>query len=59
MEQAVAKDLIARMENFLLQMKDGRSEQSVVLIEQIEVTLSALKAEIEKELPTVQSEPTA
>lgn len=40
---------IAILENQILALKEGRSKESIVLLEQIEFAFVALKAEVEKE----------
>ena len=57
MIQSDAKITVERIESLILVLKPERSPESLTAIEQIELFLVALKAEIEKELPTVPPGP--
>jgi len=57
MQQDTAKIIIERFEAQLQDLKEGRNEEALVLIEQIELAFVTLKAEIEKELPAEPVEP--
>jgi len=48
---------IAILENQILALKEGRSKESIVLLEQIEFAFVALKAEVEKEEVAGEKDP--
>jgi len=59
MTKSDALIVIERIESNILSLKEGRSEESLEIVKQLELTVALLKAEVEKEVPVVPPAPVA
>lgn len=59
MTKSDALIVIERIESNILSLKEGRSEESLEIVRQLESTVALLKAEVEKEVPVVPPAPAA
>jgi len=59
MTKSDALIVIERIESNILSLKEGRSEKSLEIVKQLELTVALLKAEVDEEVAEEPVEPVA